>query len=397
MKYFTADYIFPITSAPIKNGFVLVDDDGTIISITDQPDKTLNLKPETLNGFITPGFINAHCHLELSYLKNQITPGTGLPGFIKEILAIRNNYSLELIKQTIVDAEKEMYENGIIAVADIANDDYTFAKKSESKIYFHTMLEAFDIVKERAELQFNRCVELSEQLKKVAPRNANNSIVPHAPYTVTPTLFELLKSFASKTNSIQSMHNQECIAESTLFETKTGAMFELFSNVGTAMQQFEATGKNSLQSVLPLMNKDSKTLLVHNTFTSKADIEWAQQQHKNLYWCFCPNANLYIENKLPQFENFITTNAKCCVGTDSYASNWSLNILDELKTITKHNASIPLQTKLTWTTYNGAEFLGIEKTAGSIEAGKKPGLNLIEHVDLKNVNLTSSSTVKKLI
>ncbi|MEO8149924.1 MAG: amidohydrolase family protein [Bacteroidia bacterium] len=401
MRYITADYIFPITSAPIKNGIIQIDDDGKIISISEQPHpdnyRDSNLKLQTLKGIIVPGFINAHCHLELSHLKDQIKPGTGLAGFIKEILAIRNNYALELIQQTIIDAEKEMFDNGIVAVADISNDDYTFAKKATSKIYFHTLIEAFDIVKERAEQMFQHCVDLGEQLKNIAPQNANHSIVPHAPYTVTPTLFELIKNLAAKNNSIQSIHNQECEAESELFKNKSGAMYDLFANAGLAMQQFEATGKNSLQSVLTLMNSESKTLLVHNTFTDKQDIEWAHQHHRKLYWCFCPNANLYIENRLPQFENFISTKAKCCIGTDSYTSNWSLSVLDELKTISKHNPSIPLQTKLTWATINGAEYLDIEKTFGSIEAGKKPGLNLIENIDLENLQLTASSSVKKII
>jgi cytosine/adenosine deaminase-related metal-dependent hydrolase len=396
MKYITADYIFPITSAPIKNGFVLVDDDGVITSVSSKPLPTANCQLHTYRGILIPGFINAHCHLELSYLKNQIAQGSGLTGFVKEILAIRNNYSLETILQAIEVAEKEMFDNGIVAVADIANDDYTFVKKAASKIYFHTLLEAFDIVKSRAESVFENCINLSEKLKQIAPDNSNYSIVPHAPYTVTPTLFELLETFAGISHSIQSMHNQECLAEAELFINKSGVMYDFFNAAGTAMQQFEATGKNSLQSVLPLLNPDCKTLLVHNTFTSKEDIAFAEALHKKLYWCFCPNANLYIENALPPFQNFVDANVKCCVGTDSYASNWSLNILDELKTISKHEPSIPLQTLLTWATQNGAEYLGIEKTFGSMEAGKKPGLNLIENVDLENLKLTATSRVRKI-
>lgn len=396
MKYITADYIFPITSAPIKNGFVLVEDDGTIASISSRELLIDNCPLQTYNGIITPGFVNAHCHLELSYLKNQIAQGSGLTGFVNAILAIRNNYSIENILQAIEVAEKEMYENGIVAVADIANNNYTFAKKATSKIYFHTLLEAFDIVKERAESVFENCINLGEKLKQVAADNSSYSIVPHAPYTVTPTLFELLETFSGISHSIQSMHNQECLAEAELFINKSGAMFDFFSVAGTAMQQFEATGKNSLQSVLPFLNPLCKTLLVHNTFTSKEDIAYAEALHKKLYWCFCPNANLYIENALPLFQNFIDANLKCCVGTDSYASNWSLSILDELKTITKHEPAIPLQTLLTWATQNGAEYLGIEETFGSIETGKKPGLNLIENVDLENLKLTPLSTLSKI-
>ena len=401
MKYITADYIFPGAAAPMKNGFILAEDDGTIAAISSaelppENNRDANCQLQIFDGIITPGFVNAHCHLELSYLKNQIAQGSGLTRFVKEILAVRNNYSLENILQAIDVAEKEMFESGIVAVADIANDDYTFAKKAASKIYFHTLLEAFDIVKSRAESVFENCINLSEKLKQVAPHNSNYSIVPHAPYTVTPALFELIETIAAIDNSIQSIHNQECLAEAQLFISKSGAMFDFFNNAGTAMQQFEATGKNSLHSVLPLLNSKCKTLLVHNTFTTKEDIAFAEALHKKLYWCFCPNANLYIENALPQFQNFIDANVKCCVGTDSYASNRSLNILDELKTISKHEPAIPLQTLLTWATQNGAEYLGIEKTFGSIEVGKKPGLNLIENVDLENLKLTDSSTVRKI-
>lgn len=397
MRCFNADYIFPVNSEPVKNGYVITDDEGAILSVTGQLPENGITQTETFSGFIVPGFINAHCHLELSYLKNQIPPCGGLTLFIKEILAIRNNYSLENIKQAVIDGDKEMYENGIVAVADISNDDYSFHQKSLSSIYYHTLLEAFDIVKERAQETFSKCIELGKKLVSTVPANSNFSIVPHAAYTVTPFLFDMIKKHSRQQHTIQSMHNQECKAESDLFINRNGDMFEFFTQMGDAMEQFNATGKNSLKSVLQMINRNSRTLLVHNTFTSKGDIEWAHSHHKILYWCFCPNANLYIENRLPDFENFISANANCCIGTDSYASNYSLSILDELKTIAENNSSIPLQTLLTWATINGAEYLGIEKTFGTIETGKKPGLNLISNVDLKNLQINPSSTVTRII
>ena len=223
------------------------------------------------------------------------------------------------------------------------------------------------------------------------------SVTPHAPYSVSTLLMKMISEEAIKNKSVLSIHNQETESENELFKNKTGKLFELFKQIGINLQHLPVTGKSSLQSYLPLLPKENKILLVHNTYTKKEDIQFAHQCSKKIYWCFCPNANLYIENTLPDFKIFIEENAKCCVGTDSYASNWSLSILDELKTISKHAPQISLETLLKWATLNGAEFLGIENQFGSIEKNKEPGLSLIENVDLENMQLTEKSKVKKLM
>jgi cytosine/adenosine deaminase-related metal-dependent hydrolase len=137
---------------------------------------------------------------------------------------------------------------------------------------------------------------------------------------------------------------------------------------------------NSLRSVLDKLPSDKKLLLVHNTFTSKEDIQWAKSQRPNIFWCTCPNANMFIEGRLPDYSAFIQENCKVTIGTDSLASNWSLSVLDEIKTISKNYPAIPLQTLLKWATMNGAEFLG-RTELGTIEKGKKPGLNLLTNID----------------
>jgi cytosine/adenosine deaminase-related metal-dependent hydrolase len=390
-KYYTADYIFPISTPPIKNGFLLMMND-TVVGVSRTPIET-EAPLQKQSGFIVPGFINAHCHLELSYLKDQIKPGTGLVNFVKSILAIRANYSLTAIKQSIQAGYNEMYENGIVAVADISNDDFSFEVKADKRIYFHTLLEAFDIIPTNTESVFEKCLLLTEDLKKIAADNAAHSIVPHAAYTVTPALFRLIYGYATKHNQLQSMHNQECLAESEMFENKSGDFYTLFSQ-NSAFTHFESTGKNSLISVLDFLSSE-KTLLVHNTFTSATDIKLATAKHKNLYWCFCPNANLYIENRLPDFDIFIESGVTCCLGTDSYASNYSLNILDEIKAILKYKPDYTLHMLLTWATLNGAKYLGLNHM-GSLACGQKPGVNLITHCDAEKISITSCSKIKRL-
>ena len=143
------------------------------------------------------------------------------------------------------------------------------------------------------------------------------------------------------------------------------------------------------------MNPQNKTLFVHNTLTSQADIEAAHAWSPNVFWATCANANLYIENRLPNYQFFINANARMTIGTDSLTSNWQLSILDEMRTIQRFQSYISFETLLQWATLNGAQALGFDDTLGSIEVGKNPGLSLL---NLKNDKILRGGTkVKKLV
>lgn len=393
MRKLSADYIFPISSEPIKNGVIAIDDDGTIIDITTHQTDT-----EYFEGIICPGFVNTHCHLELSHLKNKISEKKGMTGFISELVPTRNQFSEVEILKAIEEAESEMIKNGIIAVGDISNTNHTFKQKAKENLLYHTFIEAFDLNPEKANEFFEKALQIKEELSNISHLTSNISIVPHAPYTVSDKLFALIKAEAEKNNSIITIHNQESEAENELFKTKSGKIFELFSKMGIDLNFISKTGESSLVSIFKKLPLSQKILLVHNTFTSAKDIECIKSNISNLtsqiYFCTCPNANLYIENKLPDYNLFIKENLNVTIGTDSLASNWSLSVLDELKTITKYFTQIPLQTLLTWATKNGAEFLGFNQL-GTIEKGKKPGLNLLKDVD--GLKLTGETEVVKLV
>ncbi|OZA56270.1 MAG: hypothetical protein B7X75_06570 [Sphingobacteriales bacterium 39-40-5] len=150
-----------------------------------------------------------------------------------------------------------------------------------------------------------------------------------------------------------------------------------------------------MQSILPLFSAKQNTLLVHNTYTSREDLAAVTASGNDIYWCFCPNANLYIEGKLPDINQFLADDLKITIGTDSLASNDKLCILSELKVLKEYSPELPFSQTIRWATLNGAEFLGIDKRFGSIEKGKTPGLNLIQNAD--GLELTKHSTIRKLI
>jgi aminodeoxyfutalosine deaminase len=395
MRKIRADYIFTIASEPLKNGVITVDDDGTILEVNENNDLNSS-EIEYYKGIICPGFINTHCHLELSHLRSQLTEKNGITGFITEIMGKRVKFTEEEIQSSIADAESEMIKNGIVAVGDISNNNSSFKQKAEKNLFYHTFIEVFNVDPDKAKEIFLKGTDLEGQLKQV---QLPNSIVPHAPYTMSLPLLNLINEHAAKNKNIISIHNQESQTESELFISASGTMFEVFQKMGINTNLLRKTGLNSLRSTLPYLNKAEKILLVHNTYSSREDINWIKSNDSGimpdaLFWCTCPNANLFIENKLPDYNLFIREKLKITIGTDSLASNWSLSVLDEVKTISKHNPQISLQTLLTWATKNGAEFLGL-KNRGTIEKGKKPGLNLLENTD--QMKISGKTSLKKIL
>ena len=150
----------------------------------------------------------------------------------------------------------------------------------------------------------------------------------------------------------------------------------------------------SLLVHLPTCNR---LMCVHNTHTSGADIQWAHLYSLFVWWCFCPNANLYIENKLPDIPAFIQNTAKVVIGTDSYASNQGLSVLEEIKTIKRHFPGIQSEMLIDWATRGGAEYLGIQKNFGTLDIRKKPGINLVEEVNIEKGEITGDSRIRVLI
>lgn len=386
----SAHYIFPISSPPIKNGILEIDDQGKIIRVIDLgKEQKERAGLEFYSGILIPGFVNTHCHIELSHLKSKVAENTGLHGFISQISKVRKSDD-ETIQKAIKNADLEMQKNGIVAVGDISNTAHSIKIKKHSKINYHSFIELFSVNPEMASSIF----ETGKNLQNLfINESLSASIIPHSPYSVSDSLFQLIMD---NNQGIMSMHNQESASENELFNNKSGKIFDSLSKIGVDFSHFKASGKKSLESVIQFFPKKNKSLLVHNTFSCEDDIAIANKHFKDVYWSFCPNANLYIENRLPDIPLFYSLKQKCTIGTDSLASNHQLSVLEELKTIQIHFPQLPLAEILTWATLNGAKYLGLTHKLGSFEIGKSPGINLIKQIDFKNMQLKPDSMVKVL-
>lgn len=352
----------------------------------------------TPDGILCPGFINTHCHLELSHLRGKVSEGKGMTGFISELVPQRSMYTNPEILEAVKLADEEMYRNGIVAVGDICNTADTFNVKAQSKIHYHSFIELFDMSPGRTEEVMDKGKMLAGLLRK----DQSWSFVPHAPYTVTPGLYKLIAENQPGGNVPVCIHNQESLAESEAFETNSGLIWDMFKNFGLDLGWLERTGKNSLHSYFEKLLGYKKIQLVHNTFTSADDIVWAKRncelrtENCELYWCTCPNANIYIEGRLPDYPALLRAGARMTIGTDSLASNHRLSILEEMKTIQKH-FDIPTTELIRWATINGAEFLGLADKYGSFGEGKQPGVNLIKGVDPVTLKLLPHAIVERVL
>lgn len=352
-----------------------VAEDGTILDVSGA---TQLEQVKKYDGIICPGFVNTHCHLELSHMKGAIPEQTGLIPFLKQVALTRNNYTEEQKVTARHEAFRAMINNGIVAVGDIANTSDTLDLRVQNKMHFHSFVEALGFTP-TPQKQFDYSVAVYHSLdaQKAEDKFLRQSIVPHAPYSVSQQLFSLIDKFDEQ--SLMCIHNQEAHAEDEYYLTKKGPVVELLEAVGIDDTFFQPSGKTSLQTYLQWLSPEHPFIFVHNTYTNRADIDIAETLLKSVYWCLCPNANQYIEGTLPNIPMLIEECSNICIGTDSLSSNHQLSVLTELHTIKKEYPETDWEMLLTWATYNGACALQMNNIIGSIEKGKRPGLVLLDN------------------
>ena len=392
-RKFKADHLFTGTKMLGSEYVLIVKKNGEILEIADE--KIAGEDIEILKGIITPGFVNAHCHLELSHMKRLIPEKTGLVDFVFKVVNERH-FPEEEILDAINKAEEEMLQNGIVAAGDICNNLLSLSQKQKNNVAYYNFIEASGWLPTISQTRFERSLNIYNKFNWQLAIGNRQSIVPHAPYSVSEELWKYITPYFE--NKVVSIHNQETFFEDEFFLQGTGDFLRMFQMMNIDNSFYKPTKKSSLQTYFSKLLKAASIILVHNTFIKQNDIDFIKLQTINYKlltsFCLCINANLYIENAIPPIEMLIKNNCNIVLGTDSIASNWSLNLLDEMKTIQKKLPDISLEKILQWATYNGATALLMDDL-GSFEKGKIPGIVLIENVE--NLQLKKTSTAKRIL
>lgn len=392
MKRIAAEYLYTLTGeAPLRSGFVELDDDGTILrtGVCEHP----SAEPVFFRGAVAPGFVNAHCHIELSYMKGLFRKGTGMAGFIDQINALRDTKPLE---EKVADLSREMdslWEQGVVAMADISNCDDSFAVKSRHPLYTRTFLEVFGTEPEDCDAVMEGVRALQ---KKAEAWGLDAAPTPHACYTMSPRLLSAVSAEGLRSGYL-SYHSEETPEEEDMLRFGSGRMWENRRAAGMSVPP--VTGTSSLQYFIDQVLKvcpaplEGHILLVHECCMDQEGIDAVKTTMRHPYVALCPLSNLFIHNALAPVSLMRKNGLKLCIGTDSLSSNDQLSMVAELYCLQQHFPEVPLGELLTWACRNGAEFLGRD-SLGTLEEGKRPGLVLIDH--LSGGSLTAQSTSRRL-
>lgn len=323
---------------------------------------------EFFPGLLCRGLVNAHCHVELSYLLNAIEPEGGYANFAAAMAAKRDNYTPEQRIEAMKRADRSMWEEGIDAVGDIVNDNTSFPVKEYSPIEYHSFAEVFGL----RQSNIARCREMLH-----AP---HTSLTPHSTYSIQEQ--DMRSVCAEPSPSPLSIHFMESPDEALLYIGK-GRLYEWYASVGFSCDFLHYP--SPAHRIAANVPKNRPLMLVHNCYVTQQDIDIIME-HRTAptYWVLCPRSNKYISGIEPQSVELLRKNRlQICVGTDSLASNTSLSIIEELKAF----QGVPLDELLLWATTNGAEALGI----------KHQGWIHISGIDHENLRLTPQSKAHRIL
>ena len=394
-KRIAASYVYTLESdAPLRNGYVEYEDaDGTIleIGICENPESE-----DMYQGALVPGFVNAHCHVELSHLHKKFRKGTGMAGFIDQINELRDWAGREKKAELVKEWMDKMCADGVSAMADISNDDSSFDVKASHSMYTRTFLEVFGS-------EPHMCEGVMDEVRALHQVASSKGIdaapTPHSCYTMSPQLLSA-SAAAGLEGGYLSYHSQESQEEEDLLMNGSGAMYE--NRVRNNMSTPPVTGESSLKYFIDRL-ADAKSapymehiLLVHNVCLKQDDIDAARKVMKNVYWAVCPLSNIFIHDALPPVPLMRKNGLDIAIGTDSLSSNDDLNMIGEIACLHRNFPEVPMNEIFTWASLNGARFLSKEDVLGSLSVGKRPGIVLVSDLGADGC-VTDSSTTRRII
>jgi len=390
-----ASFVYTLDAKePIRNGYVEYDDDGTVTGVGQCGD--ISSEECFHDGALVPGFVNAHCHVELSHLHGKFRKGTGMAGFIDQINELRDWAGRDVKASLVKEWMDKMWSDGVSAMADISNDDSSFEVKAAHPMYTRTFLEVFGSEPHMCEGVMSDVTALNEQADRAG---IDAAPTPHSCYTMSPQLLSA-SAAAGLEKGWLSYHSQESQEEEDLLISGSGAMYENRKRSG--MSTPPVTGESSLKYFLDRLAAakpapyDEHILLVHNVCLGQSDIDAAKKVMNNVYWAICPLSNIFIHNALPPVPLMRENRLDIMVGTDSLSSNDDLDMVKELCCLHENFPEVPMDELLRWASLNGARFLSKADVLGTLTPGKKPGIVLIDRLD-KDGNLTSESRSRRII
>jgi aminodeoxyfutalosine deaminase len=384
-----AAWVVPIEGEPIKDGWVMVDS-GRIVALGRRAANDTTRGVELGDVAVMPGLVNAHTHLELSYLRDQVPPESSFTMWARHIIAERRKRMHlpgrdPMVLAAVDAAIDESIRCGTAVVGEITNGLFiTYEKLAASPlagVVFWELL-GFNLKDPNTDgplLDFDPLVEhaVADLGELPASEKVRPSLAAHAPYSVAPLFFRAIKKAVSKMPFVPcSVHLAEGAEEVELLKTGGGPWKTLMKDIGSWNLAWTEPGVGPVKYLDDMKFIDDRLLVVHGVQMSREDLALIRERGATLVTC--PRSNAHTGAGLPPIVDFYESGVRVAVGTDSLASSPDLNVFAEVATLHALAPSVPAASLLESATIQGARALGFDADYGTIEPGKLARLLAID-------------------
>ena len=378
-QVFHARWVLPISQPPIRDGWVALEDDriAAVGGPTSEPPAAQDSSPPSVpfaSSVILPGLVNAHTHLELSYLHNRVPPTPNFGAWVREIMKARTQYPDPEHPEIVNSARRaiaEAHAAGTAVIGDISNTLVTVSLLRDAGLPAHVFYELLGFNDRDAEARVRTARARLHELDGGGLVRA--SLAPHAPYSVSEALFKAVRDDVDRhPAAISSVHLGETPEEVELLRHGTGEIRSVLEGLGRWPAEWRAPGIGPVEYLADLGFLDSRVLVVHGVQFDLADL--AHLRAREVTVVSCPRSNLHVGVGSPPLESFYESGVPVAFGTDSLASVADLDMFAELREARRIAPGVSARQLLESATLIGARALRFDADYGSIEAGKRASL-----------------------
>jgi cytosine/adenosine deaminase-related metal-dependent hydrolase len=382
MPVYTAEWVVPMTGEPIHRGSISMEA-GRIVGVDDRARADA---VDLGDAAILPALVNAHTHLELSYLQGQVPPTGRFLDWIRTIMATRRQYP-DPNDRRILDAAcaaiAQARASGTGLFGDVSNTLVTTKLLRDAGMPAQVFYEL---------LRFNAAdpesmAREARAKADAAPRNADVrvSLAAHAPYSVAPRLFTAIRAdLDAHPGAVTSVHLGESPEEIEFIKRGTGPWRGLLGELGVWTEEWQPPGTSPVEYLEQLGFLDRRVLAVHGVQFDGDDLD--RLRARNMTVVSCPRSNQHVGVGAPPLEAFYAMDVNVAFGTDSLASVPDLNLFSELAEARRLAPRVPARALLESATCQGAAALGFADDFGTIERGKRAALIAVRiPADLEDV------------
>ena len=364
MKTLKARLVLPVSSPPIENGVVCVAG-GRIAAVGRAEDFPAGEAEDLGDVMLLPGLINAHCHLDYTALRGKIPPQKNFPQWVQQINELKRTLTDDDYLESIRNGFAELRRWGTTGVFNIESFPELMARLPPPPIRTWWFYELMDI---RRRIQPGDVVaEALAFFEKRPDWIGGFGLSPHAPYTTSGDLYELAKFCCEKQAIPWTTHLAESEEEFLMFVAGAGPLHEFLQSLGRTMD--DTGGITPVGRLLQDGRVPRGGILTHLNWLAESDYALLAARREDLSVVHCPKCHAYFGRPPFPLDRLRAIGLSICLGTDSLASNSSLNLFEEMRELRAGHPRLALAEILDMVTRNPARAIGMPGQLGEIIPG----------------------------